>query len=236
MEADTTKSIWDYDSIPPDTYYCLGKYFAQRDIDKKVFLIQTYGNPEWANPCKVCRYKSYGFSFDYHFDIILDNVSKFIEGYNEISETYLKAKIGDSAYAHLDDIPKNYFNPREVLNKNLENENHQKLFDIDIINDTIINVKLIVDSLFKDYPQFLTKVIYEITDFNYKNKTPGQTQLMNYEQIKETGFRLREKSNDKYYFKINFDFSAIASEEKSCWCALMDEKKYSYIIPLTVKR
>lgn len=236
MEADTAKSIWNYDSISPDTYYCLGKYFAQRDLDKKVFLIQTYGSPEWASPCIVCRYKSYGFTFYYHFDIILENVTKFIEGYNEISKAHLKATIGDSAFTHLDDIPKGYFNPREVLSNKIGNGDHNKYFDVSIINDTTINVKLIVDSLFKDFPQFLSKLVYSITDYNYKNKTPGQIQVLNYNQIKETGFRLTEKSNDKYYFKISFDFKGAANEEKFCWCSLMDDKQYSYVIPLTVKQ
>lgn len=235
MEADSIKSIWNYDSIPPDTYYCLGKYFAQRDIRKEVFLIQTYGNPDWSNPCTVCRYKSYGFSFYYHFDIILENVTEFIEGYNEISEAYLKAKIGDSAFAHINDIPNEYFNPREVLTKTLGNGEHKKYLDIAIINDTTINVKLIVDSLFKEYPQFLPKVVYHINDYNFQSKTPGQTQILDYKQIQTVGFRLTEKSNDKYYFKISFDFKAIANEEKYCWCALRDEKEYSYIIPLTIK-
>ena len=235
MEADTTKSIWNYDSIPPDTYYCLGKYFAQRDLDNKVFLIQTYGNPDWSNSCRDCRYKSYGFSFQYLWDIIYENKTKFIEGYNEVSKTYLKSKIGDSAFAHLDDIPKDYFNPRVVLTKILGNGNHKKYIDVTIINDTTINVKLIVDSLFKDYPEFLRKVVYHVSDFNFKNKTQVQTQILDYNQIQTIGFRLTEKSNDKYYFKINFDFKAIANEEKYCWCALMDEKEYSYIISLTIK-
>lgn len=235
MEADTTKSIWDYDSIPPDIYYCLGKYFAKRDLDNKIFLIQTYGNPDWENSCKVCRYKSYGFSFQYHWDIIYDTKTKFIEGYNEVSEAYLKAKIGDSAFAHIDDIPKDYFSPRDVLTKNLDNGKHQYLLDIEMISDTTINVKLIVDSLFKEYPQFVTKVVYHISDFTFKNKTPGQTQILDYKQIQNVGFLLTEKSNDKYYFQIKFDFKAIANEEKYCWCDLMHEKEYSYMIPLTIK-
>lgn len=235
MEADTTKSIWNYDNIPSDTYYCLGKYFAQRDINKNLFLIHTYGLPEWANPCIICRYKSYGFCFYYHDDIILENITKFIDGYNEIAKQYLKTKIGDSTFAHLDDIPNNYFNPSEVLEKALGNGDHKKYLDITIINDTTINVKLIVDSLFKDYPQFLMKIGYNINDLNFKSKTPGQTQTFDYKQIQTMGFHLTEKSNDKYYFKINFDFKGIANENRYCWCALMDEKKYSYVIPLTIK-
>lgn len=233
MEANTTKSIWNYDSIPPDIYNCLGMYFAQRDIEKKVFLIHTYGLAKWTNPCIVCRYRSYGYSFYYHEDIILDNVTNFIEGYNEISEAYLKDKVGDSEFLHLNVIPKENFNPTEVLTKNLNNGDHQRFFDIDIINDTTINVKLVVDSLFKDYPQFLSKIVYDIAD--YKNESPRQTQKMNYQQIKDVGFRLTEKSNDTYFFKINFDFKALASEEKYCWCAIMDKMEYSFIIPLKVK-
>jgi hypothetical protein len=235
MEADTSKSIWDYGHIPTDTYYCLGKYFAQRDIDKKILLVQAYGDPDAANPCLVCRYKSYGFSFQYHFDIISEEVTKFIEGYNEISKSYLRSKIGDSLFVHLDDIPNEYFDPREVLRKNF-NGDSKRLFKTAVINDSTINVKLAVDTLFKDYPEFSTNVVYYINDYALKLKGKEQPQLLDYKQIKETGFKLTEKSNDKYYFKINFDFKVVADKERYCWCASMNEMKYGYIIPLTVKK
>jgi hypothetical protein len=74
-----------------------------------------------------------------------------------------------------------------------------------------------------------------VNDYTLKLKGKEQLQSLDYKQIKETGFRLTEKSNDRYYFKINFDFKDVAVPEKYCWCSLMNEREYGYIIPLAVK-
>ncbi len=234
---DTTKSIWDwnFDSIPHETYYCLGKYFAKRDIENKIFRIQTYGNPDWDNPCKACKYEMYGFKYEYHWDIIYSAKTKFIEGYNEVSLSYLKAKIGDSLYARLDDTPKYYFNPREVLNKNLFKENYSNLFRVSVINDTSILVKLHADSLFKEYPQYVSKINYQIRYYNDSTKTTEVKQYLSSSQIQNTGFVVIKNSGNRYYFDICFDFGALANEEKYCSCALTDPRNYCYRIPIIVK-
>lgn len=239
-----------YDSIPLD-YYCIGKYFSQRDIDSNIFLIQTddgsFNNSE--NLWKVCRYESYGFNFHNPIDFIQDNYSlyynmftEFIKGYNEISEAYLKAKIGDSAFAHLNDIPKGYFNPQNFLYEKLQG-NYKRFFHVDIINNTTINVKLMVDSLFKEYPQFVLKVDYEIAECEIANHDDkdfscGELHLMDNKEIKETGFRVTKSFNDLYRFKISFrfDHKAIAAEGKYDWCELMDRRTYAYHLYLTAKK
>ena len=251
LYEEPVKSIFRFDSIPSETYFCIGKYFAQRDIDRNIFLIQTidptFDNTE--NLWKVCRYESYGFSFHCAIDFVQDNYSyyqdkftMFIEGYNEISEAYLKAKIGDSVFAHLNDIPKGYFNPEKFLYENFQGS-YERFFHMDIINDTTINVKLMVDSLFKEYPQFVLKVDYEITECKIahhsdKDFSCGELHLMDYREIKETGFRVTKSFNDLYRFKISFrfDHKAIAAEGNYDWCELMDRRTNAYHLYLRAKK
>jgi len=236
MIADSTKAIWEYDSLSPETYFCLGKYFAQRDLDNKIFKIQTFGYPSYENPCSDCNYEFYGFKFEHQGDANWEGRSEYSEGYNETSLSYLKKKIGDSAFKHLDDIPEHYFNPKAVILENFGKGENPKLYIIDIINDTTINVKLMVDSIFKDFPLLLEKIVYHVSDYDFKNRKAGEVKVLNFAQIRETGIRLTESTKDKYYLKIDFDFRSLVDQEKYCWCALLDPKEYSYLIPLIVRK
>src|SRR4249920_982628 len=76
LYEEPVKSIFRYDSIPSD-YFCIGKYFAQRDIDRNIFLIQTYDHffNNRENLWKTCLYKSYGFSFHCTIDFVQNNYS-----------------------------------------------------------------------------------------------------------------------------------------------------------------
>jgi hypothetical protein len=116
-----------------------------------------------------------------------------------------------------------------------ENGDAKRLFDIDAINDSTINVKLIVDSLFKNNPQLLTKAVYRVTDYVFKQKTNQHAQVLNFREISEIGFRLSERTNDKYILKIDFEFEDTFNKEEYCWCGLMNEKEYGFVIPFTVK-
>lgn len=240
IEADSNNEelMWAHDEFTLDDYYCAGKYFAQHDIEKGIYLIQYSSNEEQANPCRICNYKQYGFSFEYHWhgDIVFGTTEKFIEGYNEISKAFLKAKVGDSIFQYLETIPNEYFNPNKILNNVFAKNKYSKYFDIERINNKTINVKINIDSLFKGYPALIEKTICHITpnyNRNSKHNLPAQT--FNYKQIKEVGFRLIQQGKDKYIFKVDFDFSNIKRKEEYCWCAPSDKKKYNFIIPLIIK-
>ena len=237
IRADTTKSIWDYRNINPKTCYCLGQIFAQWDLDKKIYRLQSFGFPDFNDPCTVCIYKKYGFEFAYQGDVITEPMTRYMEGYNEVVNGYLKSKIGDSAFLHLDDTPETYFNPRDFINKNFGDHRRGNLFITEIITDTVINVKLITDSLFRDYPQYGEKVSYLLTDFVYKTIIDSNEQgtRLNYREFKEIGFRLTKKKNNHYFMKIEFDFSNLVNDEPYCWCALSDPEEYSYIQPFCIK-
>ena len=230
LRSDTTKSIFDHVEIDPTTFYCLGKHFAQQDIAEGLFLIHTYGSPDWNDPCSVCRYKDLGFDFVYHYDIVCETKTSFIKGYSEVSETYLKRKIGDSAYSNLNKVHKNYFNPQTFINENFEGLSFQNNIKAEKVNDTQICVKLLIDSFYKNFKQFAPFVKYEIAD----DKTRKPT-WYSYIELKEKGFILNKKSYQKYRFKIRFDFSEIAKHQSYCKCALTDKSQYIYIIPLIFK-
>jgi len=217
--------------LTSETYHCLGQYLAQRDINNNIFLIQSYGLSEWSNPCIVCRYKSHGFQFHYLEDIIEDNITSFIEGYNEISKDYLKNQIGDSAYTHINDVPKEYFNPVEFINESLSSANMKRPYSHTVVNDSIINVRFTFDSFFKDNTYILSKTIFTIEEFNGSGDTTTLT--LNYEQLKEKGVQVKEKHRNKYTFKITFDFNALESEERYCWCGLPNERIARFRIPIT---
>lgn len=234
IEKDTTKTIWSYNNISPDTYYCLGKYFAQKDIENEIYIIQTYGSPEWADPCRICGYKSYGISFHYLFDIIIESETRFIEGYNEVSKAYLKSKIGDSAFAKLNETSESNFNPRMFISEAFGGRNIKRYTDISIINDTLINVKLKIDSVYKEYPQIKTKVKYKISAYNAKNKKMESEQIFDYKEIQTIGFYVTKGFKNRYIFEINFDFKDIANLEGFCWCPSMNYINYGYVIPLVI--
>ncbi|MFN6377771.1 MAG: hypothetical protein ACK4WD_00745 [Flavobacteriales bacterium] len=232
IETNQTKSIWSYDNLTPETYHCLGQYFANRDIKNNIFLIQSYGLPDYSHPCVVCRFKSYGYGFYYHQDIIEDKITNFIEGYNVISKEYLKNQIGDSTFAHLNDIPKEYFNPSEIIIESLSSANVNKPYTYNVITDSIINVRFNLDSLFKHHSSIPSKIIFKIEEFSDSSNITKLT--LNYEQIKEKGFQVQRKLKNRYSFKITFDFSALENEERFCWCGLPNEKFTTFRIPITI--
>lgn len=234
IETNPSKSIWSYEGLTPETYHCLGQNLAQRDINNNIFLIQSNGSLEWTNPCIVCRYKSYGFHFYYYEDIVEDNITNFIEGYNEISKGYLKNQIGDSAFAHINDVPNEYFNPAEIIYDYLSSANIKRPYSYTVVNDSIINVRFNLDSLFKDNTYILSKTVFIINEFNGSPDTTTLT--LNYQQLKGQGFQVKEKQGDKYTFKITFDFTALESEERFCWCGLPNERITRFRIPIIVNK
>lgn len=231
INKDSTKNIWNIQDLSDEDYYFVGKYFAEKDTEKDIRIIQTYGNPDWMNPCKVCSYENQHIYFNYHFDIIFENITKFIEGYNDVSKTYIKKKIGDSLFTHLDDEPNSYFNPRDVLMNIYSIKGINNNFTINVINDSILNVKIKADSMFKDYPKYATKIIFHLKDLFNKEKS---AEIFDYQQATEKGINLKKMKNGKFVLEIGFDFKKIAQYEEFCSCALIKET-YKYLLPISVK-
>ncbi|SEP49080.1 hypothetical protein SAMN05660816_06884 [Niastella yeongjuensis] len=149
---DTSVSIWEYKSSPK-VFYLVGKILAKRDVAKGVFLIQSYGNPDWEKPCLACRYENYGFKFVYHWDIIYGTKSAFIDGYNEVSEAYLKTKIGANAFARIEVLPFHYFDPSAILRKFYYSKNRQRFYDLEELNDSRISFNY---SILSSLPHYYT--------------------------------------------------------------------------------
>jgi hypothetical protein len=231
---DTAISIWDH-KVDPKVYYHLGKILAQRDINKDIFLIQTYGNPDFDKPCSICAYEKYGFRLQYHWDIVYDEKTNFIEGYNEISETYLKSKIGDSAFSKLEVLPAHFFDPATIINKFNSSKQRQRFYDIEILSDTAIRVKLKVDSIFKNYPALVKKIGYGIHGYMPKVEKNDSLQVLTYHQMKHAGFVVYKNARGNYSYSITYDFTQLPIEKLFCGCTFT-KNIYSYIEQLKLAR
>lgn len=213
---DTATSIWNH-KVEPKIYYQVGKIIAERDIKRQVYLIQTYGNPDSERPCSVCSYERYGFKFQYHWDIVFDEKSNFIEGYNNVSKTYLKSMIGDSAYAFID-VPTDDFDPAALIHGFQFSNNRQKFYDIDVINKNSIRIKLKVDSIFKGFPSLAEKIIFHIEPMPAGSKSSDSMLVLTYQQVKQTGFIVHKNARDEFSYSLTFDLSQLPATELYCGC------------------
>jgi hypothetical protein len=229
---DTSNSFWKH-NVSPKIYYLVGKIQAKRDLDNGIFLIQTYGNPGAEKPCSACRYENYGFKFVYHWDIVYDTKTEFIEGYNEVSQAYLKAKIGANAFARIDQLPGHYFDPAEVLRQFNYSKNRRRFYLIDVLNDSTIRVKLKVDSIFKDYPTLVKKIAYSIKSFSPDPIFKDSVQVLSYEKMKRTGFVVNKNAKGEFSYSITYDLSQLPADKLFCGCTFKTNI-YSYIDRLKV--
>jgi len=227
MADDTTTSMWMYHASPK-IYYQVGKILAKRDLANGIFLIQTYGSPDEEKPCSVCRYENYGFKFVYHWDIVYDTKTAFIDGYNEVSKAYLKTKIGANAFARIDVLPTHYFDPSAILRKFNYSSNRQRFFDIEVLNDSTIRVKLKIDSVFKSYPALVKKIAYAI-----RPVLSNTEQVLNYNQMKQVGFVVIKNARGEYSYYTRYDFSQLIADKLFCGCTFA-KNVYSYIYRLKV--
>lgn len=231
LAADTGRTPWYFSDLNEDSCHCLGRYFARQDSARKVYKILTYGSADMTtDPCRVCRYEDKDFRFEYYHDIVSDCLTQYMEGYNAVSRAELKRRMGDSAYAKIDEPPVHYFNPRGLLNQAFSSGNTAKYLRVQRLDSVTVMAKLEMDSLFRQYPQFLPKIVYHVSDDRQNN-----LQTLDYRQMKENGCRLTQKPGQRYFLKIVFDFTGIADEEPYCRCALTDKNAYGYILPVTVK-
>jgi len=233
IAQDTTKSIWSH-KVKSKVYYYVGKIIAQKDIKNGVFLIQTYGNPDWENPCLVCPYEKYGFKFQYHWDIVYDTKTEFIKGYNQVSKAYLKNKIGAQAYSRLKHVPKDYFNPQAMISDLLSSKDKQQLYDGEIINDTTVALKIIVDTLFRKYPEILNKIIFHVKDLKLKTGDREKYQTLDFQHMKDSGFIVTRDKEGKCSFAIKFDFSQLVNSDLYCKCAFSNGSGFDYIGNVTI--
>ena len=245
LEADSKKNkpMWAHNEFSNDNYYCAGKYFAQQDIRKGIYRLRYWGFFPWDNPCVICNYKKYDFDIEYDFtlDIYDEAEDNFFKGYNEIAKAFLKIKVGDSIFNYLENIPWRYpVNMRDTLYKIIHTKNKlSQSLDVQEIDSVTINVKINIDTLFKDYPELIHNTIYHLT-LNKKIKSIyyGPDQTLDYKKIKEIGFRLIKQKNNtnKYVFDIGFDFKNIMYKEKYCSCVSGPNTTYSFIIPIIIER
>lgn len=223
---DSNLNVWTYPNLSLNDYYCLGQFFANWDLQNGNYLIQTYGSPEYKNTCLLCNYEEYGIYFFYHFDIIIDSRTQFIKGYNEISKLKIKEKFGDSIFVELDFIDSNLISPQKVLDYLLNEEKYSYL-NVTVINDTICNVKLNLDVIENQFSLDLSELRIKVEDVIYKTETKSVL----YREMKENGILLRERSNNKYFLSLEFDFRSIA---QFCFCdRARNEGKV--VIPITIK-
>ena len=226
--ADETTISFRMDKASPKVYYLVGRITAKRDLDSGVYLIQTYGNPDYEKPCLTCRYKKYGYNFEYNWDIVYDTKTAFIEGYNEVSKAYLKRKIGADAFARIDVMPAHYFDPNEVLNQFNYSKNRQRFYELELLDDSAIVVKLKVDSIFKDYPTLVKKIAYTIKLFPPNPVIKDSVQVLSYEHMKEAGFVVRKSATGDYSYRITYDLSQLPADKLFCGCTFK-KNVYSYV-------
>ncbi|HEX6432143.1 MAG TPA: hypothetical protein VF008_30840 [Niastella sp.] len=213
---DTATAIWKH-KVDPKIYYKVGKIIAERDIKKHIYLIQTYGNPDHEKPCSVCAWERYGFKLEYNWDIVFDEKTNFIEGYNEVSKAYLKSMIGDSAYAVIEK-PTDNFDPEALLSNFKYSSNRQKFYDIEVENKNAIRIKLKVDSIFKGYPSLVEKIVYNITASTYNAKSKDSMMALTYQQMKQSGFVVHKNIRGDFAYYITFDLSQLPASELFCGC------------------
>lgn len=213
---DTATSIWHH-KVAPKIYYQVGKIIAERDIKRRVYLIQTYGNPDYERPCSVCSYERYGFKFQYHWDIVYDTKSNFIEGYNEVSKAYLKSKIGDSAFAFIN-VPTDDFDPAALIRNFQFSNNRQKFYDIEVINKNSIRIKIKVDSIFKGFQSLVKKIGYNIKLLPATSSNSDPTLVLTYLQMKQTGFVVYKNARGDFSYDITFDLTQLPATELYCGC------------------
>ncbi|NQY11316.1 MAG: hypothetical protein HRT71_17595 [Flavobacteriales bacterium] len=225
--SDTTLNVWNYPDLELLDYNCLGQYFAKWDIAQGNYVIQTYGSPEHQNACRLCNYEEFNISFHYHFDIIQDNVSEFISGYNLISKPSIKESFGKNIFDTLDSVDSQIVSPQKIFEL-LQEDKGKSYLIVSIINDTLINVKIDFDSISKKAEIDLTNLSINVIDlFNEM-----ETKTFSYLELKTNGTLLNEHSNDKYYLSLEFDFSRIKGV---CYCDKVKKYMAKWNIPITVK-
>jgi hypothetical protein len=224
------KSIWSYDTIDNETYYCLGQYFAIKDIEKKKFLIHTFGDYQDFDPCIICKYNSYGFNLIFHGDFMTENITYFIDGYNEISMHYLKSLTGDSMYRQLFVLPDKTIDIRNFLFNKLVSTDRYITFNS--LNDSSLIGKIKIDSLFGEHLELKDKVYYKISTLNKKDKLYEDICLLNSNTIENEGFVLKHHANEKSYIKLTLIFKELSNKDINCLCDSVKIDDLEFVVPV----
>lgn len=225
--SDSTKNIWSYQKLELEDYFCLGQKFAEWDIEQGHLIIQTYGSPEYQNACRLCNYENAGISFYYHFNIIEESHTEFISGYNQVSEPYLQAKLGHNIFDSLNLYDSNKVTPHEVFEL-IQLDTNFTFLNITSINDTLINVKMDLDSISRKLKLGLNMLSIKVIDVFQEM----ESQTYKYSELKTAGVLINKHSRGKFYLTYQLDFNQV---EEVCSC--VEVKKYSGIwtIPITIK-
>lgn len=225
--SDSTLNLWNYPDLKPKDYYCLGKYFADWDLKEGQLIIQTYGDLNGQDPCILCNYERLGIIHNYHFDIIEDKTTQFIEGYNSISKSRIKERFGSDIFNKLESKDSNFVSPKDFIESILEIK--ASLYTTtELINDSTMLVKLNLDSVADNFGLDLSPLTFEILPISKKR----EKFTIDYRALKENGVRIYELRNERYFLKLRINFGDLNS---ICFCEKFS-RHYNLTIPLTVKK
>jgi len=224
--ANPSVSIWDYSKDENVNYECLGNYLAKNDIRNNILIIHSYGSPGINNICKICMYKELGISFEYYYDIIYEHKTAFMTGYNNVVKGYIKEKYGKTIFDSINHIETSKIEPYKFFSS-IKSDKINNYIDITKINDSLINVKLDLDSVAKSLNLDFTNLTMELSnDFN------GEKTEVRYDSLKLNGYDLKQNEKGKFLLCCNFNFSNV---ENICYCEYAEKYFSKLIIPIKIE-
>jgi len=144
-----------------------------------------------------------------------------------ISKSCIKESFGENIFDSLDAVDSQLVSPNKISDL-LQEHKVKSYVNVSIVNDSLIDVKLDLDSISKEVYIDLAGLSIKVIDLSNKEKFKN----FNYSELKTKGTLLSEHSNDKYYLSLEFDFSRVKGV---CYCDKVKKYMSRFNIPITVK-
>lgn len=217
-------TIWSYPNEIDIDYFCLGEYFALRDSAAGAHIIQTYGDTRSQDPCVFCRHKEHGIEFFYYSSIITEAETSFIAGYNSISTRVIRELLGDKTYQWINETDSNALSAAQIMYE-LSVGTHS-FFSGDLVNDTILNVKLNLEDL-----PCLKRIDKSLLAFEIFDRGSQDGHVIRYETFKNDGIQVPYRSSGRTWVTMRIDVSNIP---RVCDCpALKKHTIWSFPVEVT---
>jgi hypothetical protein len=205
LEQDSTLSIWTYPGLKTNDYYCLGKYFADRDISLGIYYIITLGNESYVNHCRLLTYKKYNIQEYWIGKMFTEERINFLEGYNYVVKNYFKEKLGYELYNSIFSIDTTKINPYEIY-KELSKYQKEDYVSASFVNDSCINIKINLRLIETKFDINLDSLYIMILTFRSNGLS---SEIIDYKTIKNNGFQLKISEDGNFWFRTIFDFKAV---------------------------